>query len=228
MPTLIGLLKLPPLPGLSHFDSLLVENTWVAMFVIIVLLLVVALRMKKIPGALQNGIEMIVDFLETFISRIVGENGMLFFPLVATVFFFILFSNYIGLVPGFIAPTVSINTTAAWGILIFVVYNAAGIIRHRFKYVKQFIGPIWWMAPLMMPIEIISHLARPVSLGLRLYCNMLAGEVIIGLLFSLCAIGAPVIWMTWESLITCWFQAFVFSILTMVYLGGAIGAEEGH
>jgi len=227
LPTLIGLLNLPNLPGLSRHDTLFVEHTWVAMLAVIVVLLITAINMKKIPGLFQNAIELIVGFLESFIEKIIGPNGNIFFPLVATVFFFIIFANYLGLVPGFMAPTGSINTTAAWAILIFLTYNAAGIIKHGFSYVKQFLGPIWWLAPIMFPMEILSHLIRPVSLGMRLYANMLAGETIIGLLFfSVCMVGAPVIWMLWESLITCWFQGFVFSMLTMVYLGGAVGAAD--
>lgn len=227
MPTLIGLLHLSPLPGLTAHDSLFVEYTWVAMILVISVLLVAAARMKRIPDLFQSAIELIVNFLESFIVKIIGPAGTGFFPLVATVFFFIIAANYLGLVPGCMPPTGSINTTGAWAILIFLVYNGVGFARHKLKYIKHFMGPIWWLTPIMFPIEVISHLARPLSLGMRLYANMLAGEVIISLLFlSVCMIGAPVIWMMWESLITCWFQAFIFSILTMVYLGGAMASED--
>jgi len=141
---------------------------------------------------------------------------------------FILVANYIGLFPGMMAPTSNLNTTAAWAIVVFVFYECVGVSRHGFKYFKRFLGPIPIMAPMMFIMEIISELARPFSLAIRLFANIMGGEMIIKLLFSFVAIGLPVVWMLWDSLITIPIQTFIFSLLTMVYLGGAIAADDEH
>jgi F-type H+-transporting ATPase subunit a len=158
----------------------------------------------------------------------VGKKGLRYFPLVATIFTFILVANYIGLIPGFMSPTASINTTAGMAIVVFVFYQFLGVSQKGLKYFKHFLGPIPVMAPLMIVMETISELARPVALSVRLFANIFGGEMIIKILFGMCAIGVPVIWMTWDSLITIPIQAFIFSLLTMVYLAGAVAADEDH
>jgi F-type H+-transporting ATPase subunit a len=218
-----------PLPGLTHHQALIVENTWVSMIIIIAVALIVVAGMKKIPGGLQNFVEFIVAFIENQIADIVGKKGLKYFPLVITVFTFILVANYIGLIPGFLSPTSSLSTTAAWAIVVFVFYQYIGISKGGFKYLKHFCGPIWLgPVPIMLPIEIISEFARPFSLSVRLFANIFAGEMIVKLLFSFAAIGAPVIWMLVDGGFVMFIQAFIFSLLTMVYLAGAVAADEEH
>lgn len=216
------------LPGLAPQQALLVEYTWFVMALIVATLVLVIITLKKVPGPVQNIIEMMTGFIEDYMKDLVGLKGMKYFPLVITLFFFILVSNYIGLIPGFLAPTSNINTTGAWAIVVFISYQCIGIATNRLKYLKHFLGPIAVLAPIMIVMEIISELARPFSLALRLFANIMGGELISRLLFVICALGVPVIWMTWESLITAPIQAFVFSLLTMIYLAGAVMADEEH
>jgi F-type H+-transporting ATPase subunit a len=216
------------LPGLTSHQALIVEYTWLSMAIVVVLLAIAIISLKTVPGMLQNIFEMVVTFIEGYITEIVGKKGLKYFPLVATIFTFILVANYIGLIPGFMSPTASINTTAGMAIVVFVFYQYLGVSQKGIKYFKHFLGPIPVMAPLMIVMETISELARPVALSVRLFANIFGGEMIIKILFGMCAIGVPVIWMAWDSLITIPIQAFIFSLLTMVYLAGAVAADEDH
>jgi F-type H+-transporting ATPase subunit a len=209
------------LPGLNEAHTALVLNTWFVMLEVLVVVGAVALSLKRIPGGWQNFVELVVGFLEGFISDIAGHDALRYFPVVITAFLFILFSNYTGLVFGFVAPTSSLNTTLAWALIVFLFYNGVGFQKHGIKYLKHFVGPIWWLSWLMTPIEVISHIARPISLSMRLYANILAGEKIIGVLMF-----GGFIWMLWESVITAPIQSFVFSMMIIIYLAGAIGSDE--
>jgi F-type H+-transporting ATPase subunit a len=217
-----------PLPGLSEHQALQVEFTWLAMIIVVAILVTVVVGLKRVPGVLQNTVELLTQFIEGFMTDIVGPRWVKYFPLVMTAFLLIIVSNYLGLVPGCIAPTGSLSTTAAFALVIFFYYNAVGVRLHGFKYFKHFIGPIPAMAPFMIPLEIISELARPFSLAIRLFANMMAGHVIIGLCYAAIVIGMPLIGMLFESFVTAWIQAVVFSLLTMIYLGGAVLADEEH
>lgn len=214
------------LPGLSAHDAIVVEYTWLVMGIIILVSIFIAVRMKRIPGTLQNSFELIITLLEDLMLSIVGKKGMVYFPLIITAFLFVLISSFLGLVPGCIPPTAYFSTTAAWAIVIFLFYQYVGITKGGLRYLKHFMGPIPFMAPVMIPIEIISELARPFSLSVRLFANIMAGELIIGLLVGASAIGLPIIWMFWESVITVPIQAFIFSLLTMIYLSGAVAASD--
>jgi F-type H+-transporting ATPase subunit a len=223
-----SLLPALPLPGLSEHQTLQVEFTWLAMLIVVAILVTVVVGLKRVPGVMQNLIELLTEFIAGFMKEIVGPRWVQYFPLVMTAFFLIIVSNYLGLLPGCIAPTGSLSTTAGFALIIFFYYNAVGVRLHGLKYFKHFIGPIPAMAPFMLPLEIISELARPFSLAIRLFANMMAGHVIIGLCYAALAIGVPLIGMLFESFVTAWIQAVVFSLLTMIYLGGAVLADEEH
>jgi F-type H+-transporting ATPase subunit a len=216
------------LPGLTPHQALIVEYTWLSMAVIIIALIVVIVSLKKVPGGLQNIFELLTSFIESFITDIIGPKGLRYFPIVITAFSFIIVANYIGLIPGFLSPTATINTTAAWAIVVFLFYNYIGVKKKGLKYFKHFLGPVPVMAPFMVIVEIIGEFARPFSLSVRLFANIFCGEKIIALLFGILAVGLPVIWMMWDSIITIPLQAFIFSLLTMVYIGGAIATDEEH
>lgn len=217
------------LPGLTAAESVVVEYTWLAMAIIMLVMILAVAGRKKIPLGLQNLIEVIVAFFEKNLLEIAGPRGVVYFPLVITVFFFIIVSNYMGLIPGCMAPTSSINTTAAWAIVVFIATQYAGFRAQGLKYIKHFLGPFPILAPFMFVMELISQLARPLSLSVRLFANLLAGELIISVLATGTALLLPVIWMTWESVITAPFQAFIFSLLTMIYIAGAVsGAGDEH
>jgi F-type H+-transporting ATPase subunit a len=217
-----------PLPGLTPHQALIVENTWLCMIIIIVVAASVCLSLKKIPGGLQNFIEFLVAFIENQIIDIIGKKGLRYFPLVITVFFFILVANYIGLIPGFMSPTSSLSTTAGWAIVVFVFYQYIGISQKGLKYFKHFLGPIPIMAPVMLPLEIISECARPFSLSVRLFANIFAGEMIVKLFASIALIGLPVAWMLVDGGFVMFIQSFIFSLLTMVYIAGAVVSDEDH
>jgi F-type H+-transporting ATPase subunit a len=158
-------------------------------------------------------------------EEMMGPEGKHYFPLIASLFLFILVSNLLGLIPGFDSPTANLNTTAALAVVAFSATHIIGAKKHGFSYFKHFIGPIWWLSWLMLPIEIISHLARPISLSFRLFGNMIAKHK---LLLALAALSpfVPTFPVLALGLFVAFVQAGVFTLLTMLYLAGAI--EEAH
>jgi F-type H+-transporting ATPase subunit a len=225
---LLEKLHLPPLPGLTAHNTLVVEYTWIVMAVIIFTIVFVVKKWSTIPGGLQNIIETLTTFIESYLTDLIGKKGLAYFPLVISALFFILIGSYIGLIPGMMSPTGFIGTTAAMAIVVFIFYQYLGISRRGLKYLKHYLGPVPLMAPIMIPMEIISDFARPISLTVRLFANIFGGEMIIKTLFGMFAIGLPVIWQFWDSVITIPIQGFIFSLLTMVYIAGAVASDEGH
>jgi F-type H+-transporting ATPase subunit a len=221
-------LHLPALPGLNASQSLVVEYTWIVMAIIIIALVLVIKKWKTIPGGFQNIIEFLTTFIENYLIDIIGPRGLIYFPLVISVLLFILFASYLGLLPGMMSPTAYLSTTASMAVVVFVFYQYVGLSRRGLKYLKHFLGPVPAIAVFMLPMEIIGEFARPFSLTVRLFANIFGGEMIIKLLFGIFALGFPVVWMLWDSVITIPIQGFIFSLLTMVYLAGAVAADEGH
>jgi F-type H+-transporting ATPase subunit a len=148
------------------------------------------------------------------------------FPLIATLGLFILFSNYLGMIPGFFAPTANINTTGACALIVVVFTHLIGVKFHGVKYVKHFMGPVWWLTPLIMPIEIIGHIARVLSLSIRLFGNVFGEELVLGILFFLAGIYLAPLPMMVLGLFTGFIQAFIFCLLSMMYFAGAM--EHAH
>ena len=178
------------------------------------------------PGKIQQILELSLEFLNAQMEEIIGHGGKRYLPLVATLGIFILLMNMIGLVPGFLSPTSNINVTVGCALTVFLYYNFLGIKKHGIlKYLKHFAGPIWWLAPLMFPIEIISHLARPFSLSVRLFANIFGEDLIILVFFSLVPFILPLPIMG-LAIFTSFLQAFIFMVLTMIYVQGAIGEEH--
>jgi F-type H+-transporting ATPase subunit a len=195
-------------------------------FVILALLSVLATRRLSVyPGQTQNVMEVIIGGFDSLLNEIMGENGRKFFPLVATIGLFILFSNLLGIIPGFESPTSNINTNAAMAIIVFLSTHVVGIKEHGLKYFKQFLGPVWWLIPLMLPIEVISHISRPLSLTFRLFGNIKGEDIVLLVVLFLVPWFVPLpvfILMIFTSLV----QTLVFMLLTMMYIAGAM--EEGH
>jgi F-type H+-transporting ATPase subunit a len=154
-----------------------------------------------------------------------GPHGMIFFPLIATIAVFIFTANMAGIIPGFFSPTANMNTNAAMALTVFVLTHIVGIRIHGFKYLKQFMGPVWWMAPIMIPIELIGHLARPLSLTMRLFGNIAGEDLVLGVLLLLVPYVVPLPFLA-LMIFTSVLQAFVFSLLAMMYISGAM--EEAH
>ena len=178
------------------------------------------------PGKLQQVLEVVIEFVGSQLEEIVGHGGRRFLNIIGTLGVFILFSNMLGLVPGMAAPTSNINVPAGCAIIVFLYYNIQGIRQQGLrKYLKHFMGPVWWLAPLMIPIEIISHIARPFSLTVRLFANIFAEELLIVVFFGLVPFLLPLPFMAY-AIFGGILQAFIFITLTMVYLGRAVATEE--
>ena len=176
---------------------------------------------------LRNALEIFVEWFLGFIEGILGRKGRRYMHVYATFFLFILVANFIGLVPGFSPPTSDFNVTFALGVVSFLVYNYYGFRAHGAVYLKHFLGPIWWLAVLMLPLELIDNFVRPISLSLRLFGNMTGDHVVLSIFTDLTKLGIPVLFYILGSLV-CLIQAFVFTILSVIYLSLAIEAHEDH
>jgi F-type H+-transporting ATPase subunit a len=199
--------------------------TWLVMIFLLLLSLLATRSLKTVPGGLQNFMEVVVGGIENMICETMGEKGKPFFPLIATLAIFILVSNLIGLIPGFFPPTANINTTAACAVIVFCSTHFVGIRNHGFHYLKHFLGPVIWLAPLMFFIEVIGHLSRVISLTLRLFGNMNGHELVLMVFFALAPFLIPLVMMVFGVLVS-FIQAFVFMLLTMIYIQGSL--EEAH
>ena len=155
----------------------------------------------------------------------IGHHSERYVPLLGTFFAFILVSNLLGLIPGFAPPTADFNVTFALGMIAFVAYNAYGIREHGFRYVRQFMGPVLVLAPLMIVIEGFGHIFRPVSLGIRLFANMFADHQLLEIFTGLTKLVVPVAFYMLGSLV-CIVQAFVFTMLTATYIGLAVSHDH--
>lgn len=204
-----------------------VTYTWFAMVVLIGLAIAtrLALRRKAAPTGFQNFFEVVVSGVENYIEEIMGTEGKHYFALIASLFLFILVCNLQGLVPGFDSPTANINTTLALALVSFAATHYIGVKRHGIGYIKHFMGPMWALAPIMFIIEVISHLARIMSLTFRLFGNMVAKHKLLLVLALLAPYIAPIP-ILGLGLLVAFVQAGVFTLLTMLYLSGSI--EEAH
>jgi len=222
-----------PIAGLLGFHvghDVLPAHVVMIILVALGLILVSLLIRRRLsvdnPGPLQQFLELIFEGVLGFMRDIIGPNARRFFPLIGSLFLYIWVSNLIGLVPGFMSPTSNINVTAGSAVIVFLYYNYQGFKAHGFvKYMAHFAGPSLVIAPLLFVIEIISHLARPFSLSVRLFGNIFAEELIIGSLNNIFPflISLPVMAL---GLFASTVQAFIFIVLTMVYIGGAV--EHAH
>lgn len=212
----------------AHGGSLIpgpVLHSWVVMGVLIVMAIMATKKLSLVPRGLQNFFEILIESLENFVVANMGEDGRKVFPVLITLFVYILFSNYEGLIPGFDAPTANINTTLSMAVFVFVYYQYWGFKLHGIHYFHHFTGPVPWLAPLIFPIEVIGHFARMLSLSLRLFGNIKGEEIVLVLLFILAPIVSTVpIYFLFMLLKVI--QALVFFMLSMLYLKGAF--EEAH
>lgn len=211
---------------LDHYGYLVhVTHAWLVMVVLIGMAWLVRSRLSLIPGGLQNFVEVFLVELGRLVDETMGPKGRRYFPLIATLALFILLSNLIALIPGFAPPTANLNTNAALAIAVFLMTHMVGVREHGAQYFKHFIGPVWWLAPLILPIEIIGHLARPLSLSLRLFGNMYGHEVVLMIFLSLVPFLVPIPMML-MGILVAFIQTFVFTLLAMIYIAGAL--EEAH
>ncbi|HNV56278.1 MAG TPA: F0F1 ATP synthase subunit A [Smithellaceae bacterium] len=220
---------------LIFFHTSLFKDVGVNMTIVFNTLFIVALlsilsfmasrNLQIYPGRLQNVMEVVIDGLHSLLVDTMGEHGKKFFPLIATLGLFILTSNLIGIIPGFESPTANINTNAAMALVVFFMTHIVGVMTHGIKYLKQFLGPVWWLIPLMLPIEIISHLSRPLSLTFRLFGNIAGEDIVLLVVLLLVPLLVPLPIM-FLMIFTSVVQTLVFMLLAMMYISGAM--EEGH
>jgi F-type H+-transporting ATPase subunit a len=197
----------------------------VFLFLVAVFALVRSRLSVDSPGALQHAFEGIQGFVENQSNEIIGRHSEGYTPFLVALGLFILIGNLIGLIPGFESPTASPVVPLGCAICAFFYYQAQGFKHAGIGYLKHFAGPMPILAPLMVPIEIISHLARVLSLTIRLYANMFAGDMVTLVFFSLVPIGIPVVFIGLHLAVSL-LQTYIFVLLTTVYLAGAVAEEH--
>ncbi|MDO8914796.1 MAG: F0F1 ATP synthase subunit A [Coriobacteriia bacterium] len=217
-----------------------------AVLLVAVFFILGARRASLVPKGIGNLAEAGVEFVRNSICiDVMGPEGAKYFPFIGTIFFFVLFNNLLGNVPPALPGTGTVGTTFTWGIIVFLVYNAIGIKKNgALGYLKSFIpsGTPGWLKPFMFLLEIISHTLRPVTLGVRLFANMYAGHIMLGVFAIFCAltlehftaVGLIVLPLSFVmqvvlrafELFVAVLQAYIFSILTAVYINGALHASE--
>jgi F-type H+-transporting ATPase subunit a len=176
----------------------------------------------------RNFFEILAEKLYALAESVMGkDNAKLYFPIVGTLFVFIFTSNLVGMIPGLLPPTDNLNTTFALGIFVFLYYNYVGIRTSGLAYFKHFAGPVLWLAPLMIIVEIASHVFRPISLGLRLRGNIMGDHIVLGIFNDLTPYLVPLAFYV-IGLFVCLVQAFVFCLMTMVYISLSATHEEHH
>ena len=232
-----------------------VTYTWLVMVILTALAFAASRNVALVPHGLQNFFEVVLEQFIALIDDVIGPAGRPHLPLIATLGVFILVGNLMGLVPGLSGPTTNLNTTAACAIVTFLAYHWIGIRKQGIvTYLKHFMGPVPALAPLMVPIEIISHLARPLSLTLRLFGNMTGGHILLAVIFLLMGLDGLIGWALSGTapgvivgglggivmvaftvgflyplkLLVSFLQAFIFVMLTMLYIAAAIEEGEHH
>jgi F-type H+-transporting ATPase subunit a len=210
---------------LKEHHLVVVSYSWFVMAMLVLCSFLATRRMDILPSRFQNVMEAIIGGFDDLLIETMGPEGRKFFPLIATLGLYILTSNLLGMIPGFESPTANLNTTVSMAVVVFVMTHVVGIRAHGLKYVKHFMGPVWWLTPIMMPIEIITHLSRPLSLSVRLFGNIMGEDIVLAVVLLLVPLLVPLpvfVLMIFTSII----QTFVFMLLTMMYIAGAM--EEAH
>ena len=206
-------------------------SDWMVCQILVVLFVVVFFAVMRgrfsvdRPGKIQHSLELVYEFIHAQAEEVVGHGSSKYVAFFGTIFLFILFMNLIGLIPGFDSPTMFANVPLGIAVSVFIFYHAAGIKANGFGYIKQFLGPMAALAPLVLLIEIISHLARNLSLTVRLFANMFAGEQVYLAFISLVPLIVPVIFIGLHLFVGV-LQAYIFMLLAMIYVGGAIAHEH--
>jgi F-type H+-transporting ATPase subunit a len=215
----------PKYPQAPIPNYLSMEILVVAILFLLFILVRASLSVDR-PRSLQHIFESVHGFIENQSKEIIGPHSEIFTSFLVPLFIFILLANLLGLVPGFMSPTAEPSVPLGCALIAFFYYNYHGIRQHgAVGYAKMFAGPMWWLAPLMIPIEIISNLARVMSLTIRLFANMFAGDMVTLVFFSLVPVLVPVIFLGLHIFVSL-LQAYIFALLTTVYLQGAVAAEH--
>ena len=220
---------------INHHNIHIFSAGLVVLFLVVATLMVhrklkrVEERLVPAPKTtLVNLFETAVENILGLMEGILGHDAPKYLPLIGTLFIYIFLCNVLALIPGFVPPTDNINTNLACSLTVFVYYHIMGIKAHGLKgYLKHFMGPILWLAPLIFVIELIGHCVRPVSLSLRLFGNITGDHLVLGIFSDLTPILVPVVFLA-LGLFVSFIQAFVFSLLSMIYINLATAHEEHH
>jgi len=222
---LLQAIHLPPANPQAPISDAFAMELLVVGFLILLFAIVRTQFSVDNPSSLQHIFESANGFIEGQSNEIVGHHSEGYTPFLITLFFFILIGNLIGLIPGLYSPTATPVVPLGCAVLAFLYYHVQGFRRSGIGYLKHFFGPIWWLAPLMLPIEIISHLARVLSLTVRLYANMFAGDMVTLGFLSLIPLGLPVVFLSLHIFVSV-LQTYIFVLLATVYLAGAVAEEH--
>lgn len=216
---------------ISHDHTfILVGHTILVSLFILILAKTATNSMKLVPAGSQNIFEAYLGGVMSMAKGVIGSDEVArkYIPLVATIGLIVFFSNMIGIIPGFESPTHNINFTLSLALIVFIYYNFEGIRKQGvFNYFKHFAGPVWWLYWLMFPIEIISHISRIISLSFRLFGSVSGDDMFLMVLLMLAPWVAPLpafAMLFGFGLL----QAFIFMMLTLVYIGGAVALEDDH
>jgi len=212
------------------------DHTGTATFVMLLLIAVAWVGSRQLASAsdpivpdgaltVRNLLEIYVEQIAGIVEGVLGRHGRRYVPLYGTFFLFILVANLCGLVPGFAPPTSNFNITFALGVTSFVMYNYFGFAEGGIGYLKHFVGPIWWLGFLMVPLELIDNCVRPVSLALRLFGNMTGDHLVLEIFTNLTKIGIPVVFYVLGAFVSL-VQAFVFTLLSVIYVSLAVVHEH--
>lgn len=218
---LLNLLGIHPEYPRAPITNAVAMEVLVFLFLLTAFILVRSRLSVERPGGLQHIFEGIHGFVQGQSKEIIGHHSEAFTPFLVTLGLFILTSNLFGIVPGLESPTASPVVPLGCALCAFVYYQFYGFQRNGIGYLKHFLGPVWWLAPIMLVVETISHFARVMSLTIRLFANMFAGDMLTLVFFSLVPIGIPVVFLGLHIGVA-FLQAYVFVLLTIVYLAGAV------
>jgi F-type H+-transporting ATPase subunit a len=234
-------IHLPKIGGVDMSINMLVITMWVAVLAILLFIFAARRNPKLVPGPIQTLGEFIIFFIrDSIVMDMMGKNGLGWVPFLATLFLFILFCNILGMIPGLATPTGNINVTATLAIMVFLSVHIAGSIKHGpLKYLRALVLPTGvplWLAPLFIPLELISAIAKPFSLTVRLFANMFAGHTVLVVFVGLILLYAsyviapfPLLLSVAVGLLEIGFkilQAYVFTVLSAMYIGDAL--HGGH
>ena len=233
------LVKLFEAIGLGHFAHVgpHIIYSWLTMLLLIIFGVLAAKSLSLVPNKMQNFFEIIIGGIEDFmvdddLEKVLhliwnqGEEGRWLFPLAATIFLYIFAANLLGIFPGLYPPTADLNTTLSCALVVVIFTHIIGIKYHGVKYIKHFLGPVWWLAPLIFVIEVIGHLARILSLSFRLFGNMMGHEIVLGILLGLAGLFLAPLPIMALGIFVAFVQAFVFFLLSIIYFSGAM--EHAH
>lgn len=213
----------------SHGKEIIPSHLVMSFIVTVIILLFFRLTVKNLtlfPGKMQLVLEGLYQAFQSLIDDVIGKEGRKFLPALATLGIFIAVSNLIGLFPEMGSPTANLNVTVGCALFVFLYYHYQGVKKHGFfGYLKHFMGPVWWLAWLFFPIEIISHFSRPLSLSMRLFGNIFGEDLVIIIIASIVPFIAPLPVMALATF-TSLLQAFIFVMLSVIYLSGAIASEH--